>query len=217
MQLCDAEGEKCSKTEYCKCSRCCDCISTRSKESEGKTSTSSTAVSKWDEEGIERSIAAARSKYLAPNTYDQHYLNFDRLMCRRKSGQVDTDQFLIQYAVKTFLRTLLNGIVLEVVADNGSTIATDCSVDFEMRAIYLSVQSVKRRILLEEIEAVLSSEELSRIGIVTSNEAYLNQCCTTLVIKDEQFLTFKFDTVRMRKYFEVCLQALIVARMDGAE
>jgi len=173
--------------------------------------------SKWDEEGIARSLAATRRKFLRipgrSDMNDRYYLNFDHLVFEER--QCSNDGFLIQHAVKTFFRTLLNGIILEVVADNGNIIATDCAVDFEMRAMYLSVQDVKRRILLDDIEGILSKDELRRMGIGTSNEIYLNEACTTLVIKKEQYLTFRFDTVRMRQYFEACLQALIASRLGA--
>eukprot|EP00397_Hematodinium_sp_SG-2012_P058955 GEMP01075069.1.p1 GENE.GEMP01075069.1~~GEMP01075069.1.p1 ORF type:complete len:278 (+),score=63.37 GEMP01075069.1:224-1057(+) len=142
-----------------------------------------------------------------PNALDNVQLNFDELRTKKNANNL-----LVEHSVRAFARTLSNGMMLDVVSDEGMIIPTTISMDFEMLSVTLTAQALKRTIMLEHIEAVLSVAEMDHWGIRTSNNGYLTDNCATLVIKNEMFLSFKFDTLRLREYFQTCLQALVVAR-----
>merc|ERR1712183_12639 len=86
----------------------------------------------------------------------------------------------------------------------------ECSLDFPIHHLVMSVNDVQRTVALDDIESVLGPEEAKEFG--TSNNGFLNDCCITLVLRSTHFLTFVFDTSRLREYFEACFKTLIASR-----
>merc|ERR1719191_136682 len=138
---------------------------------------------------------------------------FDGLQDSASNRGDDTGQ-LLREAIMTFVRTLMRGVVMEVLLDDGNVLLPECSLNFELTHLILDVQDAQRAIPLADVECVAALEELRRGHILTTIQPHLDERCCTLVVKDCEFVTFRFDTVRLREYFQTCLRVLI-ARGDG--
>eukprot|EP00927_Polykrikos_kofoidii_P077231 TRINITY_DN74197_c0_g1_i1.p1 TRINITY_DN74197_c0_g1~~TRINITY_DN74197_c0_g1_i1.p1 ORF type:complete len:327 (-),score=66.11 TRINITY_DN74197_c0_g1_i1:150-1130(-) len=70
-------------------------------------------------------------------------------------------------------------------------------------------------------EAVAARQRAKRQQQIWENEEpptmqeEQNNCTTTLLISSAQFLTFVFETDRLREYFETCLRVLLASRRNG--
>lgn len=120
---------------------------------------------------------------------------------------------LLQEAMMTFIRTLLRGVCIEVLLDDGSVLFPEASLNYELTHLILHVNEneAQRAIALKDVESVATPLDLEQRNIVTSIQPYLDERCCTLIIRDYEFVTFRFDTERLREYFASCLRLLITA------
>lgn len=121
---------------------------------------------------------------------------------------------IIHEAMSTFVRTLVRGICIEVLLDDGSVIFPHTSLNAEMTHLTLDVNEAQRAIPLNDVESVATARELRTKNILTSIQPYLCDRCATLVLRGFEFVTFRLDNERHREYFAACL-ALLIARRDG--
>jgi len=120
---------------------------------------------------------------------------------------------LINEAMSTFIRSLLRGICIEVLLDDGSVIFPETSLNSELTHLTLDVNEVQRAIALRDVESVATARELRTKSILTSIQPFLDDRCCTLILRGFEFVTFRLDNERHREYFSACL-ALLVARSD---
>lgn len=109
----------------------------------------------------------------------------------------------------TFIRTLLRGICIEVLLDDGSCLFPETSLNYELTHLILDMNEAQRSIPLRDVEGIVSPKELEARNILTSIQPFLDERCCTLIIRDFEFVTFRFDTARLREYFSTCLLMLI--------
>lgn len=128
----------------------------------------------------------------------------------------EEQQRLLQMCLKTFARALLRGIRMSVLLDDGRTLLTEASLDSELTHLVLHMPNVQCPVALRCIEKICSPDEVSAGAVLTTNQAYLDERCTTLVLRGGQFLTFVFEASRSREYFEMCLKVVILAKGGGA-
>jgi len=108
---------------------------------------------------------------------------------------------IIHEAMSTFVRTLVRGICIEVLLDDGSVIFPQTSLNSEMTHLTLDVNEAQRAIPLQDVESVATSTELRTKNILTSIQPYLDERCCTLVLRGFEFVTFRLDNERHREYF----------------
>merc|ERR1719329_50882 len=113
----------------------------------------------------------------------------------------------------TFIRTLLRGICIEVLLDDGSSLFPETSLNYELTHLILDVNEAQRSILLSDVEDVVTPQELQARNVLTSIQPFLDERCCTLIIREFEFVTFRFDTERLREYFSTCL-LLLISRGD---
>merc|ERR1719210_3029306 len=123
---------------------------------------------------------------------------------------------LVREAITTFIRTLLRGICIEVLLDDGSVLFPETSLNYELTHLMLDVNEAQRSIPLQDVESVATPHDLRRRNILTSIQPFLDDRCCTLIIRGFEFVTFRLDTERHREYFAACL-ALLIARSDETE
>lgn len=123
---------------------------------------------------------------------------------------------LLNEAMASFIRTLLRGICIEVLLDDGSIILPETTLNYELTNLTLNVNEVRRTIPLADVESVASLQDLERRDILTSIQPFLDERCVTLVMRDCQFVTFRLGTERHREYFAACLALLITRGSDEA-
>merc|ERR1719440_1587531 len=109
------------------------------------------------------------------------------------------DPQLVQDAMMTFIRTLLRGICIEVLLDDGAVLLPEASLNYELTHLILDVNEARRTIALKDVESVATPADLERRNILTSIQPFLDERCCTLIIRDYEFVTFRFDTERLRE------------------
>lgn len=124
------------------------------------------------------------------------------------SPQNDSE-LLLQQALSQFNRTMQNGIEVQVLLDDGQLLNVTASLDDVATHLSLRVNESEKFVALADIEQVCGPDETHEA--CSTNREYLNDCCVTLVMSSTHFLTFSFDTPRMREYFETCFKALVLA------
>merc|ERR1719161_2340675 len=108
-----------------------------------------------------------------------------------------------------FIRTLVRGVVVDVLLDDGAVLVPEMSLNAEVTHLVLGVQNAQRAIPLADIEHVAVAEELKQGHIVTTIQNLIDERCCTLVVRDSEFVTLRFDNVKAREYFQLCLRTVI--------
>merc|ERR1712224_787121 len=101
---------------------------------------------------------------------------------------------LVEEAMMTSIRTLLRGLCIEVLLDDGSVLLPEASLDYELAHLILDVNEARRIIALKDVESVATLADLEQRNILTSIQPYLCERCCTLIIREYEFVTFRFDT-----------------------
>lgn len=124
------------------------------------------------------------------------------------SPQNDSE-VLLQQALSQFTRTMQHGIEAQVLLDDGQLLKVTVLLDVNATHLTLRVNEAEKNVALADIEQVCGPDETHEA--CSTNREYLSDCCVTLVMSSTHFLTFSFDTARMREYFETCFKALVFA------
>lgn len=187
----------------------------------GRCPTSSSSRTKADEQDVSRDrrfYGASRRR-----TTSNHLGNaLDRVLSGRCAEPDDDDdgqqpvRLLQDSMMMTFIRTLLRGICIEVLLDDGSCLFPETSLNYELTHLILDMNEAQRCIPLRDVEGIVSPKELEARNILTSIQPYLDDRCCTLIIRDFEFVTFRFDTARLREYFSTCLLMLISREGEAA-
>mmetsp|Transcript_25967 Transcript_25967/g.49744 ORF Transcript_25967/g.49744 Transcript_25967/m.49744 type:complete len:228 (+) Transcript_25967:62-745(+) len=130
-------------------------------------------------------------------------------------GRAPDSGHLLHEALSGFVRTMLRGVCIEVMLDDGTTLFPEASLNYELTHLTLEVNDVRRAIILADVEAVATSSELSMRNVPSSLYQHVDERCCTLILRGQEFVTFRFDSTRHREYFSACL-ALLVARKESA-
>merc|ERR1712232_1402120 len=115
---------------------------------------------------------------------------------------------LVREAITTFIRTLLRGICIEVLMDDGSVLFPEVSLNYELTHLLLDINGTQRPILLADAQFAAAGE-FAVEDFMSGMRAHLDERCCTLIIKDVEFVTFRFDTARLCDYFAACLRVLM--------
>lgn len=123
------------------------------------------------------------------------------------SQQKADDVKKLQNVIKDFVKEVLRGVELDVVLEDGSLVCCRCWIDNRLSVLTLRVRDVVRQIGLADIEQICSGKELQSIRTTTP----LDQNCATLVMSNDQCVTFKFQDVEAREHFATCMKVLRLA------
>lgn len=115
----------------------------------------------------------------------------------------------LQSSVRAFIKSLLHGISVSVLLDDGRTRKAEARLDSELTHLVLHVPNAQHPVPLKCIESVCTPDDVSPTQAPT--QTFLDERCCQLIISGGQFLTFVFDVPRTREYFEMCLKVLILA------
>lgn len=126
------------------------------------------------------------------------------------------EEVLVHEAVGTFIRTLLRGVCIEVMLDDGSVLCPEASLNYDLTHLVLDVNEVQRAIALRDVESIATPADLEQRNILASIRPHLDQRCCTLIIRGFEFVTFRLDTERHREYFAACL-AFLISRGSSRE
>merc|ERR1719421_168832 len=104
---------------------------------------------------------------------------------------------------------MVRGITLEVLLNDGAVLLPECSLNLEVTHLVLNDDDVQWAIPLIDIEHVAVLDDLRRENIVTTIQPLIDDRCCTLVVRDCEFVTFRFDNMQIREYFQMCLRVII--------
>merc|ERR1719392_120356 len=110
---------------------------------------------------------------------------------------------------------MLRGICLEVLLDDGSVLVPQASLNYELTHLALNMNEAQRLIQLKDIESVATPQDLKKRDMLEMIRPHLDERCCTLIIRDLEFVTFRFDNERHREYFAACL-TLLIARIGSS-
>jgi len=133
------------------------------------------------------------------------------LASKQSEAEREEHQILFQQVLHSFTRSMHAGVEMQVLLDDGNAVPVEVSLSHDCSRFILRVRDVCRDISLDDIEQICNHEEALEAG--TTNAQFLNECCVTLVMDSEQFLTFTFDNARLREYFEACMKSFMAARI----
>merc|ERR1711937_1061654 len=106
---------------------------------------------------------------------------------------------------------LLRGVSMRMLMDDGRTLPTEVSLDSELTHLVLQVPHAQHPVALASIESVNRSTDVQDCFVAVSPHV-LEDRCTTLIIHGGQFLTFVFESVPVREYFETCVEFFVLAQ-----
>lgn len=118
---------------------------------------------------------------------------------------------LLQGALSGFKGTLLRGIRVEVLLDDGSVLCPEVSVNCEASELRLAIGGASRSIALCSVLQVSTAPgELEAMGAAAVGPFLDGRCCT-MVTRELGFVTFRLETPRHCEYFSACLDLLVGA------
>lgn len=133
---------------------------------------------------------------------------FDRLHLRDYVPSRDQQQCL-QACLRAFTQTMLRGCLMNLLLDSGEDLPTEVTMDADLTHLVLHVSRVQRPVAIAAIERMgAPSQAMAKQGSALAVR-HLDEVGCSLMFERGQFLTFIFNTGRARKYFQVCLMAMI--------
>jgi len=109
----------------------------------------------------------------------------------------------IQSELKGFVREMVRGRKLSVIAPDGSLRSCSCSLDKRLKHFVIELKGSLRRIALSEITEVYQGNEPEDI------ETPLDEKCATLMLESCECISFSFEDLPSRERFAMCLQILV--------
>mmetsp|Transcript_56934 Transcript_56934/g.176643 ORF Transcript_56934/g.176643 Transcript_56934/m.176643 type:complete len:194 (-) Transcript_56934:87-668(-) len=113
----------------------------------------------------------------------------------------------LQHMIRDFVMEFLQGVFLDAVLEDGSLVPCRCLMDSKLSVLMLQVHSTTRTIDLTNIQEICSGKELRDLRVSTP----LDELCVTLVMSDDQCVSFKFNDVQGREHFATCMKVLRLA------
>jgi len=113
----------------------------------------------------------------------------------------------LQHMIRDFVMEFLQGVYLNAVLEDGTLVPCKCIMDSRLSVLMLQVNATNRHIDLTSIQEICSGRELRDLRVTTP----LDELCVTLVMADDQCVSFKFDDVQAREHFSTCMKVLRLA------
>mmetsp|Transcript_76824 Transcript_76824/g.237950 ORF Transcript_76824/g.237950 Transcript_76824/m.237950 type:complete len:256 (+) Transcript_76824:132-899(+) len=143
-----------------------------------------------------RSAKSLRSLGTSSNVSITSELIQERIPQREKTSR-------IQQAMKSFVRGMVRGQQMGVIAPDGSLCTCSCSMDKRLRYFIIELKGSERRISLSSITEVFQGKEPEDI------DTPLDERCSTLMLERGDCISFHFPDVPAREHFAMCLQILV--------
>ncbi|CAE7537919.1 hypothetical protein AK812_SmicGene41908 [Symbiodinium microadriaticum] len=132
--------------------------------------------------------------------------NYSPSSAREKHDQ----QRCLKVCVQSFTRALLQGINVCVLLDDNRTRLAEARLDSDITHLVLHVPHAQHPVALKYIDGICPPTPTWPTP--SFGEDGCLQSRATLTMRGGQFLTFVFDSPRVREYFEMCLKVLIIAK-----
>mmetsp|Transcript_71451 Transcript_71451/g.220911 ORF Transcript_71451/g.220911 Transcript_71451/m.220911 type:complete len:229 (+) Transcript_71451:167-853(+) len=121
---------------------------------------------------------------------------------------MDQQKTMLQAILKHFTKELMHGVVLSTVDADGRTAHYLCRLDRGMTQItmHLDDPAAAKSLVLRDVERICSPEEVRNLR--WTNPLFIDECCTTVVLAGQRFVTFRLESVAAREYLMLGLQVL---------
>lgn len=103
--------------------------------------------------------------------------------------------------VKDFVRVMVKGRKMNVIAPDGSLKTCTCSLSRSLDTLRIKVKSNSRNIQLCDIEEIHAGADVEGLQIQTP----LDELSATLMLPSEESITFRLNDVNDRDTFVMCL------------
>mmetsp|Transcript_26705 Transcript_26705/g.69795 ORF Transcript_26705/g.69795 Transcript_26705/m.69795 type:complete len:192 (-) Transcript_26705:212-787(-) len=113
----------------------------------------------------------------------------------------------LQSMIREFVVEFLQGVYLDAVLENGSLVPCRCTMDSKLQVLILQVHQTTKTLDLASIQEICSGRELHDLRVTTP----LDEFCVTLVMADDQCVSFKFGDEAGREHFTTCMKVLRLA------
>lgn len=134
---------------------------------------------------------------------------FDEVQATARDGQELHDG--LQALIRGFTRSLLRGVCLNVLLDDGRTLPTGAALDSDLTHLVLHVPNMQHPVALSSIEDLCSPSVVYEARGAKLVLPVPQEWCITLVLRGGNFLTLLFEDARLREYFEFCFKVVILA------
>lgn len=121
---------------------------------------------------------------------------------------MDQQKTMLQAILKHFTKELTSGVMLTVVDQDGRSSRYFCQLDRGMTQITMHPDDsdAAKALVLRDVERICSPEEVRNLR--SSNPLFIDECCTTVVLAGQRFVTFRLESVAAREYMMLGLQVL---------
>lgn len=109
----------------------------------------------------------------------------------------------IQQEMKKFVKSMVRGQQMGVIAPNGQLNTCNCSLDKKLKYFVIELKGSAKKIPLSTIGEVYQGNEPEDI------DTPLDDLCSTLMLTTGECISFHFTTVQLREHFAICLQILV--------
>mmetsp|Transcript_2373 Transcript_2373/g.7061 ORF Transcript_2373/g.7061 Transcript_2373/m.7061 type:complete len:220 (+) Transcript_2373:92-751(+) len=115
---------------------------------------------------------------------------------------------MLQSILKHFSKEMSKGVVMSVMDHNGRAVEYSCCLDRDMTQISMAQLdgTPAKALVFRDIERICSPEEVRNLR--ATNMLVLDECCTTVVLTGQRFVTFRLESVTQREYLMLALQVL---------
>mmetsp|Transcript_3879 Transcript_3879/g.7782 ORF Transcript_3879/g.7782 Transcript_3879/m.7782 type:complete len:224 (+) Transcript_3879:84-755(+) len=117
----------------------------------------------------------------------------------------------VQILIKGFVKEVLVGLGIEVVLEDGRRVPCRFCMDCKLATVTLHVHGAVRDIPMTSIQDICSGKELRNIETTTP----VDENCVTLVMGNDQCVSFHFRDVATREHFATCMKVLRLAVDEG--
>merc|ERR1719183_1794075 len=121
--------------------------------------------------------------------------------------QKEREMGKLQHMIRDFVMEFLQGVYLDAILEDGSLVPCRCIMDSKLSVLMLQVQNMTRQIDLTSIQEICSGRELRDLRVTTPLDGH----CVTLVMADDQCVSFKFADAQGREHFATCMKVLRLA------
>lgn len=113
----------------------------------------------------------------------------------------------LQHMIRDFFMELLQGVFLDAVLEDGSVVPCRVTMDRKLSVMKLQVSATVKTIFLSNIQEICTGKESNDLRVTTP----LDDHCVTLVMADDQCVSFKFATQQACEHFVTCMKVLRLA------
>lgn len=117
----------------------------------------------------------------------------------------------LQGVIQEFTRSLLRGVRLNIMLQDGRPLLTSASLDSDLTHLVLQASGMQYPVPLGCIEDLCAPASVYAAEGPAITLPVPDDWCLTVVVRGGNFLTLLFEDAFLREYFEFCLKFVILA------